>query len=213
MSASARAVVATNPLLAADLAFAASLPPEHFAAFCAAARELLRSSEDAAALGDAEPTAVPPPMLKKAAKALSPPCPKRRLPRSRPIKVPANAPMMMPQMARPAFQSLLGQIDVLLDPLHFGGGQTTLEAIAAGTPVVTLPSPYRRGRLSLAYLTQAGVTDTVASDVADYVARANALGRDAAGRAALGERLVQGSRRVFDNDAAVRAFEQVMRGA
>ena len=71
MSASARAVVATNPLLAADLAFAASLPPEHFAAFCAAARELLRSSEDAAALGDAEPMAVPPPMLKKAAKALS----------------------------------------------------------------------------------------------------------------------------------------------
>ena len=122
----------------------------------------------------------------------------------------ARRTVMIPQIARPAFQSLLGQIDVLLDPLHFGGGQTTLEAIAAGTPVITLPGAYRRGRLSLAYLTQAGVTETVARDVADYVARAHALGRDPVARAALGERLRAGSRRVFDNDAAVREFEDVM---
>ena len=121
----------------------------------------------------------------------------------------ARRTVMIPHMARPAFQSLLGQIDVLLDPLHFGGGQTTLEAIAAGTPVVTLPAAYRRGRLSLAYLRQAGVTDTVASDVADYVAKALALGRDPSARAALGERLRRGAARVFDNDGAVREFEDV----
>lgn len=122
----------------------------------------------------------------------------------------ARRTVMIPHMARPAFQSLLGQIDILLDPLHFGGGQTTLEAIAVGTPVITLPSPYRRGRLSLAYLRQAGVTDTVAGDVADYVAKALALGRDRAARDALGERLKRGSGRIFDNDAAVRALEDVL---
>ena len=65
-SAAVHSVVATPPTLSADLAFAASLPAEHFAAFCAAGRELLRS--DAPLAEDL--TAEPPPMLKKAAKAL-----------------------------------------------------------------------------------------------------------------------------------------------
>ena len=56
-NATSASTVAQPPTLAEHLALAASLDPEHFAAFCAAGRELLHSPDDTQ-------------MLKKAAKAL-----------------------------------------------------------------------------------------------------------------------------------------------
>jgi protein O-GlcNAc transferase len=38
-----------------------------------------------------------------------------------------------------AYLALLESASVMLDPFPFGGGVTTLEALAMGTPVVTLP--------------------------------------------------------------------------
>jgi predicted O-linked N-acetylglucosamine transferase (SPINDLY family) len=118
--------------------------------------------------------------------------------------------LLMPFVARDAFQAFLGLVDVLLDPLHFGGGQTTLEAIAAGTPVVTLPSAYRRGRLSLAYLSQAGVPDTVVRSIDEYVALALALGRDTGRRRDLGKRVRAGAGRVFGHRAAAEELEDIL---
>ena len=36
--------------------------------------------------------------------------------------------------------------DVMLDPLHFGGGKTSLDALSLGVPIVTLPGKFMRGR-------------------------------------------------------------------
>jgi uncharacterized protein (TIGR03032 family) len=81
----------------------------------------------------------------------------------------------MPMMPNSDFLHLLAACDVSLDPLHFGGGNTSYEALAMGTPVVTLPSDYLRGRITQAqYRKMAGGTplaDTpapVASSAADY---------------------------------------------
>jgi len=46
----------------------------------------------------------------------------------------------LPSLPHPAFLQLLKASSVVLDPFPFGGGVTTLEALAAGTPVVTLPA-------------------------------------------------------------------------
>ena len=45
---------------------------------------------------------------------------------------------------------LLGS-DVVLDTFPFGGGVSNLEALAVGTPVVTHPDIYLRGRLTLSF--------------------------------------------------------------
>ena len=57
-----------------------------------------------------------------------------------------------------AFVDMLAAVDVVLDPWPFGGGMLTHEAVVlAGTPVVTLPSGTRSGRLSRAILRRLGL--------------------------------------------------------
>ncbi|MGL4514603.1 MAG: TIGR03032 family protein [Lacipirellulaceae bacterium] len=78
-------------------------------------------------------------------------------------------------MANDDFLQLLALSDVSLDPLHFGGGNTTYEALAMGTPVVTLPGEFLRSRITLAHYRKmagdAAIETTpapIASDLAGY---------------------------------------------
>src|SRR5262249_45536305 len=54
----------------------------------------------------------------------------------------------LPRLSRPDYIRLLAASDVMLDPIHFGGGNTSYEAFAMGLPVVTWPSAFLRGRLT-----------------------------------------------------------------
>ncbi|CAN5245685.1 hypothetical protein BH11PLA2_BH11PLA2_22150 [soil metagenome] len=75
----------------------------------------------------------------------------------------------LPALDKARYLGLCSLIDVMLDPLHFGGGNTTLEALAMGTPVVTLPSPYLRSRLSLGFYQHMGMNEYVANNVEQYI--------------------------------------------
>lgn len=77
--------------------------------------------------------------------------------------------VVLPRQSHEGYMNLLALSDVSLDSLPFSGGNTTYQALAMGTPVVTLPGRFLRGRLSLAIYDKAGVTDLVAKDLADYV--------------------------------------------
>src|SRR5439155_24433799 len=44
------------------------------------------------------------------------------------------------------FYEVLAAVDVVLDPFHFGGCNTSCEAFAFGRPIVTLPARFLRGR-------------------------------------------------------------------
>jgi protein O-GlcNAc transferase len=51
----------------------------------------------------------------------------------------------VPAQPNADFLHLLAQADVMLDPFPFGGGNTSYEAFAVGTPVVTKPGQFLRG--------------------------------------------------------------------
>jgi protein O-GlcNAc transferase len=75
----------------------------------------------------------------------------------------------LPNVGHAEFLERIAASDVALDTLHFGGGNTTYEALAMGTPVVTLPATYLRGRFTLGCYRELGIDEFVARDVRDYV--------------------------------------------
>lgn len=111
---------------------------------------------------------------------------------------------------REDFLSLNATMDVLLDPLHFGGGNTSYEALALGVPIVTLPSPFLRGRISLALYQQMNVRDCVAVTAEDYVRIAVKLGTDAAYREAIRAKILAANGVLYENLQGVRELEQFL---
>ncbi len=117
--------------------------------------------------------------------------------------------VFMPRQDEAGYLQLAGAMDVLLDTTHFGGGNTTYEAIAAATPVVTLPSPYLRDLLTLGIYTQLGIDDLVADDAADYARIAVSLAGNPEGRQELQQRIDERCDLIFEDDRAVTAHQDL----
>ena len=75
----------------------------------------------------------------------------------------------LPRLSASAFRSVLRLADVVLDPFHWSGGGTSLDAFAGDVPVVTLPGRFMRGRQTAAMLRMMAVDVLIASDVEGYV--------------------------------------------
>jgi predicted O-linked N-acetylglucosamine transferase (SPINDLY family) len=103
--------------------------------------------------------------------------------------------------------------DVMLDSLYWSGGNTSLDAIACGLPVVTRPGELMRGRQSFGMLSILGLEELVAATDEDYVRIALRLGREPAYRSAIRATLAERSGRLFDQEEPVRALESFLLSA
>ncbi len=121
----------------------------------------------------------------------------------------ADRVVFLPRLEFIDYLQLLNIADVLLDPPHFGGVNSTYDALAIGQPIITLPSAYHRGRYTASCLSRIGVTETIARDAEDYVRLAVALAADRQQRADLGRRIQQASPILFRDDRAVREHERL----
>jgi predicted O-linked N-acetylglucosamine transferase (SPINDLY family) len=119
----------------------------------------------------------------------------------------------VPPQSREGFLNLNSVVDVLLDPVHFGGGNTTYEGLTVGTPVVTLPSRFLRGRITWALYKQIGVLDCVTASPAEYVKLAVKLGTDSDYRASIRSKILAAQESLFENANGVRELEQFFQQA
>jgi predicted O-linked N-acetylglucosamine transferase (SPINDLY family) len=111
------------------------------------------------------------------------------------------------------FLTLTSLCDVSLDPTHFGGGNTTYESLAFNVPVITLPSPYLRGRLTLAMYEMMNMHDCVAKSHEDYVERAVSMATDPDRAQHVREKIAEHGAVLFQNEQAVRELEQFLQDA
>ncbi len=116
--------------------------------------------------------------------------------------------VFLPFMGFERFMELLCVADVVLDTMHFNGMNSSLQALAAGTPVVTLPGEFQRGRHTQAMYRKMGILDCIAVDRRQYVDLAVRIANDPAHAHALRERLVAGNHVLFEDRKVVDEFER-----
>jgi predicted O-linked N-acetylglucosamine transferase (SPINDLY family) len=113
----------------------------------------------------------------------------------------------VPRQSREGYMGLLSVTDVLLDPLHFGGGNSSYEGLTLGVPIVTLPSSFLRGRITYALYRQMGLMDCVVETPDEYVRLAVELGTNIDRRRQLQRAIGEASPVILNRDAAVRSVE------
>jgi protein O-GlcNAc transferase len=114
---------------------------------------------------------------------------------------------------RADFLNLMAVSDVLLDTIHFGGGNTSYEGLGLGVPIVTLAAPFMRGRITYALYRKMGVMDCVAASPQQYADSAVALATDPSYREAVRARILAANGALFEDIAAVRELEEFFRSA
>ena len=78
----------------------------------------------------------------------------------------------------PEYVRTYGRIDIALDPLPWGGGITTCDALWMGVPVVTLAGRTAVGRGGVSILTNIGLPELIAQDPQQYLQIATELAGD-----------------------------------
>jgi predicted O-linked N-acetylglucosamine transferase (SPINDLY family) len=116
--------------------------------------------------------------------------------------------MFVPRQRDQDFLALIAAADVMLDTVHFNGMNTSLEAFAVGTPIVTLPSGLQRGRHTQAMYRRMGLADLIAPDADAFVEQAVKLANDPEHRRTVSERILRCNAVLFEDQAVVREFER-----
>jgi len=113
------------------------------------------------------------------------------------------------------FVRLGGECDVFIDCPAWSGCNTTLDAVAVGLPIATVPGSTMRARHTSAMLEQMGLGEFVARDEAAFVELASRMGTDAALRRHARELIIERRERLFGDrrpiEAVERLFEQAVR--
>ena len=104
----------------------------------------------------------------------------------------------IPKQSGPKYASLVKAANVVLDPLYFGGVNTTYDAISAGKATVTLPTPFNKGRYTLGCYKRIGVFDGIVSSIDEYVNQAVRFGTDEEYRRTVEKSIVEQSDVLFE---------------
>jgi CRISPR-associated protein Csy1 len=101
--------------------------------------------------------------------------------------------------------------DVMVDSLHWSGGNATLDALHCGLPVVTCPGRYMRGRQSAAMLRMLDCAQLITASPQQLAETAVAIAHDPARRAALAARIAANLPHLTQSSAPLQELDRGLR--
>ena len=110
------------------------------------------------------------------------------------------------------FFSLSNCVDVLLIPLHFGGGNTSLESMIFGTPSITMPGKHLRTNITSAIYKQMKISNPpITKSVEEYIDLAIKLAKDSKKNNSLREKSKKAANKyLFKSRKALKEFENFL---
>ena len=113
------------------------------------------------------------------------------------------------------FVSLCNCVDVLLDPIHFGGGNTFLEAMLVGTPTITMPGVHLKNNITSAAYKQMSISSPpIAKNSSEYIDLAVNLANDDKKNIFIRkESKVAAENNLYNNIKALKEFENFLEEA
>jgi len=117
---------------------------------------------------------------------------------------------VVPQCSHDDYLRLTASCDAMLDTSRWSGGNTALDALSCGLPIVALPGRFMRARQSAEMLRLCGVEPLVARDADDYVRTAARLASDRGWRDSLAGQIREGRARIFDDPAPIAALADAL---
>ena len=118
--------------------------------------------------------------------------------------------IVLPSLSHPDYLRVNRVCDAMLDTLHWSGGNTSLDALACGLPVVTLPGALMRSRQTAGMLEVLGAPDLIAANRDEYLRIALRLANDAAWRDEQRARIDAGRIRLFDDCAPIDRLQEFL---
>lgn len=91
---------------------------------------------------------------------------------------------------------------VVLDPFHFGIGSTGAFTFSVGTPLVTMPGEFMRGRVGLLYCKMLDTLECVATSPEDYAQKAVTIANDPTLRQRIKDKILKNNDVIFENHVA-----------
>jgi predicted O-linked N-acetylglucosamine transferase (SPINDLY family)/thioredoxin-like negative regulator of GroEL len=114
--------------------------------------------------------------------------------------------LFLPMGGRERFLQINRQCDVMVDTLHWSGGNTSLDALTCALPLVTCPGKLMRSRQSSAMLLGMALDELVVETPAMLAAAAVEIACDPAKRAALSRRIDAALPTLFDTSELAEAL-------
>ena len=113
------------------------------------------------------------------------------------------------------FVSLCNCVDVLLDPMHFGGGNTFLESMIVGTPTVTMPGTHLKANITAAAYKQMKISNPpIVKNSKEYIDLAIQLAKDSKKNHSLRNDLKNAANKyLYKSLKTLKQFEQFLEEA
>jgi protein O-GlcNAc transferase len=114
--------------------------------------------------------------------------------------------IFLPWLNSSDFACAIAIADVILDPFHFGIGSTAFVLFVTGTPLVTKPGEFMRGRVGTGFCQMLDITECIAKDTEDYAQKAVKIANDKVFREKISAKILQNNAVIYENLEPIEDF-------